>query len=195
MYTLIHTDPGIISVKCFYWHPLIPLPVKVKYYISILCLMLNALRCSSHSHLTHTHMLLLCYPSLLLPSSDLLTSLTQITIFSRIFIFHQLGLGISFHNNFSPTPSVSVLNNLLSLAPTSLFQQGVMESFLGTALAGSVFCLFSGQPLIILSSTGPILIFEKLLFEFSKWASLDDPAIDLCSENTLESVDTLFNVN
>uniref|UniRef100_A0A3Q1B9R8 Anion exchange protein n=1 Tax=Amphiprion ocellaris TaxID=80972 RepID=A0A3Q1B9R8_AMPOC len=51
--------------------------------------------------------------------------------------------------------------------------QGVMESFLGTALAGSVFCLFSGQPLIILSSTGPILIFEKLLFEFSKNNSID----------------------
>ncbi|XP_016108970.1 electrogenic sodium bicarbonate cotransporter 4-like [Sinocyclocheilus grahami] len=49
--------------------------------------------------------------------------------------------------------------------PTSL--SGVMESFLGTALAGVVFCLFSGQPLIILSSTGPILIFEKLLYEFS----------------------------
>uniref|UniRef100_A0A8K9UIT3 Anion exchange protein n=1 Tax=Oncorhynchus mykiss TaxID=8022 RepID=A0A8K9UIT3_ONCMY len=40
--------------------------------------------------------------------------------------------------------------------------QGVMESFLGTALAGTVFCLLGGQPLIILSSTGPILIFEKL---------------------------------
>uniref|UniRef100_A0A672GRW7 Anion exchange protein n=1 Tax=Salarias fasciatus TaxID=181472 RepID=A0A672GRW7_SALFA len=51
--------------------------------------------------------------------------------------------------------------------------QGVMESFLGTALAGSVFCLFSGQPLIILSSTGPILIFEKLLFEFSKNNNID----------------------
>uniref|UniRef100_A0A4W6G769 Anion exchange protein n=1 Tax=Lates calcarifer TaxID=8187 RepID=A0A4W6G769_LATCA len=51
--------------------------------------------------------------------------------------------------------------------------QGVMESFLGTALAGSVFCLFSGQPLIILSSTGPILIFEKLLFEFSKNNAID----------------------
>ncbi|XP_035514348.1 electrogenic sodium bicarbonate cotransporter 4 [Morone saxatilis] len=51
--------------------------------------------------------------------------------------------------------------------------QGVMESFLGTALAGSVFCLFSGQPLIILSSTGPILIFEKLLFEFSKNNDID----------------------
>uniref|UniRef100_A0A3Q3SSB6 Anion exchange protein n=1 Tax=Mastacembelus armatus TaxID=205130 RepID=A0A3Q3SSB6_9TELE len=51
--------------------------------------------------------------------------------------------------------------------------QGVMESFLGTALAGSVFCLFSGQPLIILSSTGPILIFEKLLYDFSKNNSID----------------------
>ncbi|KAG9353541.1 hypothetical protein JZ751_011657, partial [Albula glossodonta] len=49
--------------------------------------------------------------------------------------------------------------------------QGVMESFLGTALAGTVFCLLGGQPLIILSSTGPILIFEKLLFEFSNLIS------------------------
>lgn len=49
-----------------------------------------------------------------------------------------------------------------------LCPQGVMESFLGTAMAGSMFCLFAGQPLIILSSTGPILIFEKLLFDFSK---------------------------
>ncbi|XP_077377044.1 electrogenic sodium bicarbonate cotransporter 4 isoform X4 [Festucalex cinctus] len=51
--------------------------------------------------------------------------------------------------------------------------QGVMESFLGTALAGSVFCLLGGQPLIILSSTGPILIFEKLLYEFSKNNNID----------------------
>uniref|UniRef100_A0A8C5ERJ1 Anion exchange protein n=1 Tax=Gouania willdenowi TaxID=441366 RepID=A0A8C5ERJ1_GOUWI len=51
--------------------------------------------------------------------------------------------------------------------------QGVMESFLGTALAGTVFCLFGGQPLIILSSTGPILIFEKLLYDFSKSNKVD----------------------
>ncbi|XP_057675076.1 electrogenic sodium bicarbonate cotransporter 4-like isoform X2 [Corythoichthys intestinalis] len=51
--------------------------------------------------------------------------------------------------------------------------QGVMESFLGTALAGTVFCLFGGQPLIILSSTGPILIFEKLLYEFCKNNGVD----------------------
>ncbi|KAG7277818.1 hypothetical protein CRUP_026119 [Coryphaenoides rupestris] len=58
--------------------------------------------------------------------------------------------------------------------------QGVMESFLGTALAGTVFCLFGGQPLIILSSTGPILIFEKLLYEFSKSNDIDYMELRLC---------------
>ncbi|XP_062913133.1 electrogenic sodium bicarbonate cotransporter 4-like isoform X2 [Mobula hypostoma] len=51
--------------------------------------------------------------------------------------------------------------------------QGVIESFLGTAFTGAIFCLFAGQPLTILSSTGPILIFEKLLFDFSKSNDID----------------------
>nr|XP_021144851.1 anion exchange protein 4 [Columba livia] len=51
--------------------------------------------------------------------------------------------------------------------------QGVLESFLGTAFAGFVFCLFSGQPLTILSSTGPVLVFERLLFSFSQDYGLD----------------------
>uniref|UniRef100_A0A8C4JHC3 Anion exchange protein n=1 Tax=Dromaius novaehollandiae TaxID=8790 RepID=A0A8C4JHC3_DRONO len=51
--------------------------------------------------------------------------------------------------------------------------QGVLESFLGTAFAGSIFCLFAGQPLTILSSTGPVLVFERLLFSFSEDYSLD----------------------
>nr|XP_020655050.1 anion exchange protein 4 [Pogona vitticeps] len=51
--------------------------------------------------------------------------------------------------------------------------QGVLESFLGTAIAGAFFCLFAGQPLTILSSTGPVLVFERLLFSFSKDYSLD----------------------
>ncbi|KAG7490246.1 electrogenic sodium bicarbonate cotransporter 1 isoform X2 [Solea senegalensis] len=46
--------------------------------------------------------------------------------------------------------------------------QGVLESFLGTAIAGGVFCLLAGQPLTILSSTGPVLVFERLLFNFSR---------------------------
>uniref|UniRef100_A0A8C7YW26 Anion exchange protein n=1 Tax=Oryzias sinensis TaxID=183150 RepID=A0A8C7YW26_9TELE len=40
--------------------------------------------------------------------------------------------------------------------------------FLGTALAGALFCLLAGQPLTILSSTGPVLVFERLLFTFSR---------------------------
>uniref|UniRef100_A0A803XYG2 Anion exchange protein n=1 Tax=Meleagris gallopavo TaxID=9103 RepID=A0A803XYG2_MELGA len=51
--------------------------------------------------------------------------------------------------------------------------QGVLESFLGTAFTGSIFCLFSGQPLTILSSTGPVLVFERLLFSFSEDYGLD----------------------
>ncbi|XP_007937181.1 anion exchange protein 4 [Orycteropus afer afer] len=51
--------------------------------------------------------------------------------------------------------------------------QGVLESFLGTAVAGAAFCLMAGQPLTILSSTGPVLVFEHLLFSFSRDYSLD----------------------
>uniref|UniRef100_A0A665VYJ4 Anion exchange protein n=1 Tax=Echeneis naucrates TaxID=173247 RepID=A0A665VYJ4_ECHNA len=51
--------------------------------------------------------------------------------------------------------------------------QGVLESFLGTALTGAVFCLLAGQPLTILSSTGPVLVFERLLFNFSKENGFD----------------------
>ncbi|XP_036385541.1 electrogenic sodium bicarbonate cotransporter 1-like isoform X2 [Megalops cyprinoides] len=51
--------------------------------------------------------------------------------------------------------------------------QGVLESFLGTAVAGAVFCLLAGQPLTILSSTGPVLVFERLLFTFSKDNNFD----------------------
>ncbi|XP_071380898.1 electrogenic sodium bicarbonate cotransporter 1-like [Centroberyx affinis] len=51
--------------------------------------------------------------------------------------------------------------------------QGVLESFLGTALTGTVFCLLAGQPLTILSSTGPVLVFERLLFNFSKDNNFD----------------------
>ncbi|NP_001030156.1 solute carrier family 4 member 4a [Danio rerio] len=51
--------------------------------------------------------------------------------------------------------------------------QGVPESFLGTVVTGAVFCLLAGQPLIILSSTGPVLVFERLLFNFSRENDFD----------------------
>ncbi|XP_012875818.1 PREDICTED: anion exchange protein 4 isoform X3 [Dipodomys ordii] len=51
--------------------------------------------------------------------------------------------------------------------------QGVLESFLGTAVTGAAFCLMAGQPLTILSSTGPVLVFERLLFTFCRDYHLD----------------------
>ncbi|XP_053319300.1 electrogenic sodium bicarbonate cotransporter 1-like [Spea bombifrons] len=51
--------------------------------------------------------------------------------------------------------------------------QGVLENFLGTAICGALFCLFSGQPLTILSSTGPVLVFERLLYNASKDYNLE----------------------
>ncbi|XP_037657540.1 anion exchange protein 4 isoform X13 [Choloepus didactylus] len=51
--------------------------------------------------------------------------------------------------------------------------QGLLESFLGTAVAGAAFCLMAGQPLTILSSTGPVLVFERLLFSFCRDHNLD----------------------
>uniref|UniRef100_A0A8C2GPH8 Anion exchange protein n=1 Tax=Cyprinus carpio TaxID=7962 RepID=A0A8C2GPH8_CYPCA len=40
-------------------------------------------------------------------------------------------------------------------------------------VSGAIFCLLAGQPLIILSSTGPVLVFEKLLFNFSRYHDFD----------------------
>ena len=41
-----------------------------------------------------------------------------------------------------------------------------METILSTALAGGLFCLLGGQPLLILGGTGPLLLFELFLVEF-----------------------------
>ncbi|XP_029919068.1 sodium bicarbonate cotransporter 3-like isoform X7 [Myripristis murdjan] len=41
-----------------------------------------------------------------------------------------------------------------------------IESLFGASLTGVSYSLFSGQPLTILGSTGPVLVFEKILFKF-----------------------------
>ncbi|XP_058868872.1 sodium bicarbonate cotransporter 3-like isoform X3 [Acipenser ruthenus] len=41
-----------------------------------------------------------------------------------------------------------------------------IESLFGASLTGISYSLFSGQPLTILGSTGPVLVFEKILFKF-----------------------------
>ncbi|XP_027863731.1 sodium bicarbonate cotransporter 3-like isoform X2 [Xiphophorus couchianus] len=43
---------------------------------------------------------------------------------------------------------------------------GTMESLFGASMTGVTYSLFAGQPLTILGSTGPVLVFEKILFHF-----------------------------
>ncbi|XP_018094312.2 sodium-driven chloride bicarbonate exchanger isoform X1 [Xenopus laevis] len=43
-----------------------------------------------------------------------------------------------------------------------------IESLFGASMTGIAFSLFGGQPLTILGSTGPVLVFEKILFKFCK---------------------------
>ncbi|XP_067858895.1 sodium bicarbonate cotransporter 3-like isoform X4 [Heptranchias perlo] len=43
-----------------------------------------------------------------------------------------------------------------------------IESLFGASMTGIVYSLFAGQPLTILGSTGPVLVFEKILFKFCK---------------------------
>lgn len=42
---------------------------------------------------------------------------------------------------------------------------GVSEMLVSTAICGVVFSLLSGQPLIIIGATGPVLVFEEALFK------------------------------
>ncbi|XP_074538732.1 sodium bicarbonate cotransporter 3 isoform X2 [Halichoeres trimaculatus] len=41
-----------------------------------------------------------------------------------------------------------------------------IESLFGASLTGVAYSMFAGQPLTILGSTGPVLVFEKILFQF-----------------------------
>lgn len=43
---------------------------------------------------------------------------------------------------------------------------GVTETVLSTSLCGLIFGLFSGQPLMILGATGPVLVYEQSLYKF-----------------------------
>ncbi|XP_063956817.1 sodium bicarbonate cotransporter 3-like isoform X13 [Lytechinus pictus] len=52
-------------------------------------------------------------------------------------------------------------------------KMSALESLLGASICGVAFHLFAGQPLTILGSTGPILVYEKILVGFCETAGLD----------------------
>ncbi|KAL2080609.1 hypothetical protein ACEWY4_024402 [Coilia grayii] len=55
-----------------------------------------------------------------------------------------------------------------------------IESLFGASLTGMAYSLFAGQPLTILGSTGPVLVFEKILFKFCKDYGLSYLSLRTC---------------
>uniref|UniRef100_A0A3P8SMY0 Anion exchange protein n=1 Tax=Amphiprion percula TaxID=161767 RepID=A0A3P8SMY0_AMPPE len=55
-----------------------------------------------------------------------------------------------------------------------------IESLFGASMTGIAYSLFAGQPLTILGSTGPVLVFEKILFKFCKEYSLSYLSLRAC---------------
>lgn len=50
---------------------------------------------------------------------------------------------------------------------------GISETLVATCLAGIFFAMLSGQPLVIVGSTGPLLLFDESLFQFCKTNGID----------------------
>ncbi|GFR73377.1 anion exchange protein, partial [Elysia marginata] len=50
---------------------------------------------------------------------------------------------------------------------------GIGETMLGTSLFGMIFSVFSGQPLLVIGSTGPVLLFEESLYRFCESNGLE----------------------
>lgn len=50
---------------------------------------------------------------------------------------------------------------------------GICENLLSTSIAGVIFALFGGQPILVLGTTGPLLLFDESLFQFCKSMGLE----------------------
>lgn len=48
-----------------------------------------------------------------------------------------------------------------------------MENLFGGAICGILYHFFSGQPLTIIGSTGPVLVFETIVFDLCSSMNLD----------------------
>uniref|UniRef100_A0A8C1QVZ5 Anion exchange protein n=1 Tax=Cyprinus carpio TaxID=7962 RepID=A0A8C1QVZ5_CYPCA len=55
-----------------------------------------------------------------------------------------------------------------------------IESLFGASMTGIAYSLLAGQPLTILGSTGPVLVFEKILFKFCKEYGLSYLSLRVC---------------
>ena len=99
-------------------------------------------------------------------SKSLSPSLWMLTVFRRDWLCSAANLR---PDNSSTMVRISLINHPSIISP-SVFPQSAIESLFGASLTGIAYSLFAGQPLTILGSTGPVLVFEKILFKFCKYA-------------------------
>lgn len=85
--------------------------------------------------------------------SDILDGFNVRCLVSIIFVFFA---------TFAPTITFGAL-----LEKKTKGNLGVIETLLATSFSGIFFGLFSGQPLMIVGTTGPILVFEEATFNVS----------------------------
>jgi sodium bicarbonate transporter 10 len=55
-----------------------------------------------------------------------------------------------------------------------------MENLASGAICGTIYSLFSGQPLTIIGSTGPVLVFETIIFDLCTSWDLDYLSFRFC---------------
>lgn len=82
--------------------------------------------------------------------SDYIDGLQTKSIATTLFLFFAC---------FAPTVAFGGLLGVLTDG-----QMGAVETIVGTAFCGVIYALFSGQPLTIIGSTGPIVIFLGMLY-------------------------------
>ena len=57
---------------------------------------------------------------------------------------------------------------------------GTIESLIGSAICGISFSMFAGQPLVMISQTGPMLVFDRILVNLCKKLEVDFLVFRLC---------------
>lgn len=72
---------------------------------------------------------------------------------------------------FACLSPIVTFGGLLSKATDG--NMGAMESLLAAAVCGFLYHTFAGQPLTILGSTGPVLVFESIIFKICSRKSVD----------------------
>ncbi len=91
--------------------------------------------------------------------SDFTDALHQKSVGSALFLFFAL---------FTPTITFGAI-----LAVQTNNEIGVIQMIAATAVCGVIFALFSGQPLIVLGHTGPLLVMTVILYSLCEQNGID----------------------